>query len=122
MHLGGDAGAEGGALLLEREADLAALTSSIEAATRGDGSFLVITGAAGIGKSVLAARAATRGLERGLTVRSARGSEIEQDFSFGVVRQLFERVVTTASPDELPSPAAADGQLRRCAHRPRQRR
>ena len=110
MHLGGDAGAEGGALLVEREADLAALTSSIEAATRGDGSFLVITGAAGIGKSVLAARAATRGLERGLTVRSARGSEIEQDFSFGVVRQLFERVVTTASPDErarLLSGAAA---------------
>jgi predicted ATPase len=42
---------------------------------------------------------------------SARGSELEADFAFGVVRQLFERRLTGAGADEraslLVGPAAA---------------
>src|SRR6185369_12389932 len=44
-------------------------------------------------------------------VLSARGSELEADFAFGVVRQLFERRLTNSKADEraslLVGPAAA---------------
>ncbi|HUI02004.1 MAG TPA: AAA family ATPase, partial [Acidimicrobiales bacterium] len=100
MNPGAEAGTAGGVVLVEREAELAALTSAFEAATRGEGSFAVIAGPAGMGKSALAARAGALARALGLTVRSARGSEIEQGFSFGVVRQLLERVVQSAPAEE----------------------
>src|SRR3954465_4414316 len=97
-------------LLLEREEELAARTGALDAARPGEGSLLVVTGAAGTGKSALVAVAASRARERALGVRRGRGSELEQELSFGLVRQLFEPVLRTLPPERraaLLSGAAA---------------
>lgn len=91
---------------LERERELAALASALRYAAAGDGCCVVIEGPAGIGKSVLLG--AVRVHEGGTRVLSARASELERGFPFGVVRQIFE--ASLARPDErdaLLSGAAA---------------
>ncbi len=62
--------------------------------------WLVIEGPAGMGKTRLVgvARAAAR--TAGLEVLTARAGELEQEFAFGVVRQLFEPLLARASADE----------------------
>ena len=94
--------------LLEREAEVAALSALIDAARSGDGRLVVIEGAAGIGKTRLLAE--TRSLATGFEVLSARAGELESDFAFGIVRQLFESALAMAPADvrdELLSGAAA---------------
>jgi DNA-binding CsgD family transcriptional regulator len=86
--------------LLERDAELAALGAACESASHGDGRLVLVEGAAGIGKSALLARAADLAVERGLQVLRARGSELESDFAFGVIRQLYEPVLARASAAE----------------------
>jgi DNA-binding CsgD family transcriptional regulator len=81
--------------LLERERELEALQAAIAGAADGAASLILFEGPAGIGKSRLLAEARTLGEEYGLAVRSARGGELERDFPFGVVRQLFEPQLTT---------------------------
>jgi DNA-binding CsgD family transcriptional regulator len=76
--------------LLERERELETLAAAIGAAAAGTSALVLVDGPAGIGKSRLLAEARTLAEERGLFVRSARGGELERDFPFGVVRQLFE--------------------------------
>ena len=73
--------------LREREHELAAVELLLD---RGGG-VLVIEGRAGIGKTSLVDAACRRAGELGHQVLRARGSELEADFAFGVVRQLFER-------------------------------
>ena len=61
--------------------------------------MLVVQAAAGLGKtSLLPPRRSAR--ETGMRVLSARGSELESSFPFGVVRQLFEAVLHEASGEE----------------------
>ena len=94
--------------LLEREAELAALRSALEAARSGDGRLVVIEGAAGIGKTRLLSEA--RMLATEFQVLSARAGELESDFAFGIVRQLFEGALASAPTDvrtDLLSGAAA---------------
>ena len=100
--------------LLERANELAALDRLIEAASSGSGAAVMIEGEAGIGKTQLLEAARRRAEASGLLVLSARGGELERDFSYGVVRQLFERAVTitpTAPGEDLLAgparPAAA---------------
>ena len=57
---------------------------------RARGAWRWIEGPAGIGKSALLAEARRRAGEAGAHVLAARGSELEREFPFGVVRQLFE--------------------------------
>jgi DNA-binding CsgD family transcriptional regulator len=76
--------------LLERSEELARIESALTAAGRGHGSFVVIEGAAGIGKTALLGAARTAAAESGMRVIRSRGTELERDFAFGVVRQLFE--------------------------------
>ena len=64
------------------------------------GGVLLIEGGAGIGKTALLDAACTHAGERGSAVLRARGAELETGFAFGVVRQLFERRLTAASPEE----------------------
>ena len=40
------------------------------------------------------------GRELGLSTLSARGSELEREFAYGLVRQLFEAPLVAASPPE----------------------
>ena len=96
--------------LLEREAELAALRAMIEVARTGNGRFVAIEGDAGIGKTRLVAEARSLASSAGIRVLTARGGEREHEFSFGVVRQLFEPVLALAAErerDELLAGAAA---------------
>ncbi|HEY6887489.1 MAG TPA: AAA family ATPase, partial [Solirubrobacter sp.] len=75
--------------LEEREGEIAAVERVL-----GRGGGLLIEGPPGIGKTRLLGVARTRA--DGRLVLSARGSELERDFPFAVVRQLFEPVVLDA--------------------------
>ena len=75
--------------LVEREGELAALDDLLAGAIDGSGHLALIEGPAGIGKSQLLAEARDRASES-MTVLGARASELEREFPFGVVRQLFE--------------------------------
>jgi DNA-binding CsgD family transcriptional regulator len=83
--------------LLERNVELARIESALAEARTGRGRFLVIEGPAGIGKTALLAAARTAAAEGGMRVLRARGTELERDFAFGVVRQLFEPALVEAS-------------------------
>src|SRR6266545_2142948 len=76
--------------LLERNEELARIESALAEARTGRGTFVVIEGPAGIGKTALLAAARTAAADGGMRVLRSRGTELERDFAFGVVRQLFE--------------------------------
>src|SRR4051794_124004 len=84
--------------LLERGRELAAINRLCRASRDGAGEALLLEGPAGIGKSSLLAAARTEGEAAGLRVLTARASELESGFGFGVVRQLFEPVLAGAAP------------------------
>src|SRR5260370_39551591 len=91
---------EGGQALLERDAALARIDERLREARAGRVSLLLLEGPAGIGKTRLVLAAGRHGRELGLMTLSARGSELEQDFAYGLVRQLFEVPLVAASPPE----------------------
>ncbi|HEX2232588.1 MAG TPA: AAA family ATPase, partial [Thermoleophilaceae bacterium] len=79
--------------LVDREQELQTLLSLIDAAAGGRGGIAFLEGPAGIGKTRLLAAAREIAEDRGMGVLTATGSELERDFPFGVVRQLFEPTV-----------------------------
>ncbi len=83
--------------LLERSEELARIESALAEARTGRGRFLVIEGPAGIGKTALLAAARTAASEGGMRVLRSRGTELECDFAYGVVRQLVEPPLVEAS-------------------------
>ena len=99
-----------GPRLLEREAEVAALHAYVDAAAAGAGRLVAIEGRAGIGKSRLAAEATAVAAQAGLSILRARAGELEHDFAYGVVRQLFEPALAAATSEEreelLGGPAA----------------
>jgi DNA-binding CsgD family transcriptional regulator len=86
--------------LRERSVELGEVESAVLSARAGHGSLVAVEGPAGIGKTSLLAAARELALASGLRVLSARGSELERDFAFGVVRQLFEPVLFAAGDDD----------------------
>jgi DNA-binding CsgD family transcriptional regulator len=90
-------GLEAWATLLERSEELAHIESVLEDARSGRGRFLVIEGPAGIGKTALLAAARGTATDEGMLVLRSRGTELERDFAFGVVRQLFESPLASVS-------------------------
>jgi DNA-binding CsgD family transcriptional regulator len=87
------------ALLLEREAEMAALEAMLGAASAGDGRLVVVEGTAGIGKTRLLAEARALAAMDEFEVLTARGGELEGQFAFGIVRQLFEAPLAAAAAD-----------------------
>jgi len=83
--------------LLERDDELARIDAALAEAQGGHGVLLVVEGPAGIGKTALLAAARTAAAERSMQVLSARGTELERDFAYGVVRRLFEAPLAEAS-------------------------
>src|SRR5262249_8588467 len=83
--------------LLEREQELASLAALVEEATAGRPHLAIVEGPAGIGKTQLLAEARRRAPDAGMRVLSARAGELEREYAFGVVGQLFEPVL--ASPE-----------------------
>jgi DNA-binding CsgD family transcriptional regulator len=86
-------------LLLEREVQVAALRALADAARGGAGGFVVIEGSAGIGKTRLLGEARAIGRSAGMRVLAARGGELEGEFAYGIVRQLFEPLLASVSTD-----------------------
>src|SRR5918999_1054074 len=84
--------------LLERDGELGAADDLIEATCHATGCILAVEGPAGIGKTRLLEAVRLRASRSGLTVLNARGGELERDFAFGVVQQLFEPTLV-AAPD-----------------------
>src|ERR687894_760547 len=76
--------------LLERDRELAAIDGLVAAAAAGESRVAIVEGRAGIGKSRLLIAARERAGEAGFRVLSARGTELERDFPYGTVRQLFD--------------------------------
>lgn len=76
--------------VLDRERELAAIDRALAAAIAGNGRVLLVEGPAGIGKSTLLRAGSALARDRGVTVLSGRGSPLEHQFSYGVVRQLYE--------------------------------
>src|SRR5439155_24386699 len=86
--------------LLEREAEIAAIHGLAAAARGGTGRLLVLEGRSGIGKTRLVAEVRGAAEAAGLEVLAARAGELEQEFAFGVVRQLFEPLLARTSAAE----------------------
>jgi len=80
-----------------------------------DGGGVVIEGGAGIGKTSLVEECCRRARRRGRRVLRGRGSELEGNFAFGIVRQLFERELVSVGALEraelLAGPAHAAREL-----------
>ena len=81
-------------VLLERERELETLRDGVDRACAGEGTLLLIEGPAGAGKTVLAREARAAAERARMMPLEARGSELEQPFAFGVVRQLLEPVIS----------------------------
>ena len=88
-----------GANLLERHDELHTLGAMVARLRRGDGGAALVRGPAGIGKTRLLAWAAEEARSSELTVMRTRCAELESEFAFGAVRNLFEPVLRQLAPD-----------------------
>ena len=77
--------------------------------------MVVVEGTAGIGKSRLIGELRDRAADSGAVVLAANGSDLEREFPFGVVRQLFEPVLVAGRRDSPCSTGAAALGPRRCS-------
>ncbi|HET7046529.1 MAG TPA: AAA family ATPase, partial [Gaiellaceae bacterium] len=79
--------------LLERERELAAFDDVLGRVGGSGPRFVLVEGPPGIGKSRLIDELSERAVRAGFGVLTARAAHLEQEFAFGVVRQLFEPVL-----------------------------
>lgn len=91
--------------LLERDTELPALRACIASVGGGYGRMATIAGEAGIGKTRLLSAAEGLARESGLRVLRARGSELESEYAYGIVRQLLEQPLAR-TPEVLMDGAA----------------
>jgi DNA-binding CsgD family transcriptional regulator len=94
-------------LLLDREKELGQVVERLDSACGGSGSALLVEGPGGIGNTELLLAAERAARTRGMIVATARGAELEREFAFGVVRQLFEPAVSAPDRPALFEGAAA---------------
>ena len=92
--------ATAGGRLYERESELRQAEAELDAAAIGSGRMLFIEGQAGIGKSRLLSEVSRMAEDRGFAVYRASGVELEREFAYGVVRQLFEYHAHRLAPGE----------------------
>lgn len=85
--------------VLERGSELDRLGVAVQAAARGDGGVVLIQGSAGIGKTELLRATRSMAAGEGLVTLGAAASELDRDFPFGLVHQLFDAVVTATEAD-----------------------
>lgn len=77
-------------VLFERERELGELGAVLRDAEASRGGAVSIEAGAGLGKTCLLQEVRRAGAQKGFNVLSARATELEQDFPFALVRQLFE--------------------------------
>jgi DNA-binding CsgD family transcriptional regulator len=101
--------------LLEREQELAEFETLLAEVEAGRGCAVAIEAGAGLGKTRLLREARKAGADAGMSVLFARATELEQDFPFALVRQLFESHLRAMSAEEresvLEGAEAASGAL-----------
>jgi DNA-binding CsgD family transcriptional regulator len=97
--------------LLERRTELLTLRTLLANASDGGGRLVIVEGPPGIGKTALIGRLVADAHREGLLVLTARGSDLEQDFAFGIVRQLFEPAITAMDEHERAEALAGDARL-----------
>ncbi len=90
--------------LVERDREVALLDRLLAGAAAGEGRAVLVEGPPGIGKSRLLTELRRRAAGAGAVVLNARAGELETEFPFGVVRQLFEAAV--GDPRALAGAAA----------------
>jgi DNA-binding CsgD family transcriptional regulator len=88
------------AALLEREREMAAIAAALDEVTDGRGRAIAIEAAPGLGKTRLLQEARSAAVEAGLHLCSARSTELERDFAFALVRQLFESPLADLAPGQ----------------------
>src|SRR3954471_18658488 len=99
---------DSGPRIVERDNEIGLIGMLLGDAIAGEGRVALIEGPAGIGKTRLLAEARPQAPGLGMAVLSARGSELEREFPFGVARQLFESALADPGRrDRLFSGAAA---------------
>src|SRR5262245_21496698 len=76
------------------------VAAALDQACGGHGSFVVVQGPAGMGKTAILGGCRAMADARGMQVLRGRGAELEREFAFGVVRQLFEPALANASSAE----------------------
>jgi DNA-binding CsgD family transcriptional regulator len=86
--------------LLEREHEVERIRDALRSAGQQAGRTLIVEAAAGLGKSRLLEEARRQAPRLGVRSLSARATELEQGFPFGVMRQLFERRLVEADSGE----------------------
>jgi hypothetical protein len=94
-------------LLLDRDAELAALADRLDRVRAGSGGVIVVEGPAGIGKSSLLAVVARLAGDDGMTVAGTRGGPLEQYAVWGTARDLLEPLRSRSDWSELAAGAAA---------------
>src|SRR5215831_1925505 len=86
--------------LCERDGELARVEALLAEARAGRGGVLLVTGPAGIGKTVLLRAARERAGRAGMRVLAGRCCVQDNGLSFGVARQLFEPLLAAAGAAE----------------------
>jgi len=104
--------------LLERGAELTSLDRLLANAEHAAGRVALIEGPPGIGKTRLLREVARRARDRGLGVLTARGSELERSFPYGIVHQLLDPVVRSGAPDDREDLMAGAAGLARPVFEP----
>ncbi|MGN6256052.1 MAG: helix-turn-helix transcriptional regulator [Solirubrobacterales bacterium] len=87
-------------VFLERERELEEFEVALEEVKRGRGFALAIEAEAGLGKTRLLQEARAIGAEAGFDVLWARATDLEREFPFALVRQLFESRLAALPPGE----------------------
>ncbi|GAA1903160.1 AAA family ATPase [Streptomyces sodiiphilus] len=101
--------------LLEREEETGIIASALRRVRSGSGAMVMFEGSEGLGKTSLLQVIRAGAEAEGFVVLQARGNALEQTFRWGMVRQLFERMLcseASAVKDKaLVGPAALVGGL-----------
>ncbi|MER7585338.1 AAA family ATPase [Kitasatospora sp. NPDC097691] len=115
------AGPHAGATLVGRDVQLAEVERALARAEGGRGAVVCLAGLPGAGTSAVLDAAADRARRRGFTVREAAAGPHQQDYPYGVARQLLgHRVPGPSLPDAPVTPAverAAVERLQEAVHR-----
>jgi DNA-binding CsgD family transcriptional regulator len=97
--------------LLEREREVASLDAMVRRAASGEAGVALVEGPPGIGKTRLLMAARELAREAGFRQLYGRGGELEREFPFGVVRQLFEPLLVEDGTREAALAGAAGGAV-----------
>src|SRR5215213_5002164 len=85
--------------LFDRDRELSAVGALLDHAASGAGGLLLVEGEAGIGKTGIVRAAGALARVDGWRVLDARGSELESELAFGLVREMFSEPIRATDRD-----------------------